>query len=292
MSRCPALLLALAIVSLIAACAPANRELRNEVLGISVSVPVTYDVEQFPVALRLSSGSDQIRIFRESAWTNIEESRARDQLLAAQAKYLLSVLESPALRPNPEKAAQLESIQNSDEVHVVRLGTNDWFFFQMQGTPTTSSQSQAVYGTICNGDTIIAVQDTQARDEGAELQRILSTFECFTPPPDAVQRYLQELANDLNQRCWNTGCYAPTLRWLERGLLYCDQALAIYAEAGPVLDSRAFVLQRMGRIDEAITLYEQAVALDPSNEEHQAHLECAQRQRENPDDPCADGFCV
>lgn len=63
----------------------------------------------------------------------------------------------------------------------------------------------------------------------------------------------------------NNACYSLATRKLvlEQALALCDAALKLQPKSTPALDSRAFVLLRMGRFDEALAAYDATLAIDP-----------------------------
>ena len=64
----------------------------------------------------------------------------------------------------------------------------------------------------------------------------------------------------LNERCW---ARATANLELEEALADCERALAITPENASIIDSRAFVKLRLGRLDEAIADASAALALEP-----------------------------
>lgn len=64
----------------------------------------------------------------------------------------------------------------------------------------------------------------------------------------------------LNQMCWDKGVANLAL---DSALGDCDRALAIEPTNGAYLDSRAFVLLRLGRLDESIATYDRALKDGP-----------------------------
>lgn len=68
-------------------------------------------------------------------------------------------------------------------------------------------------------------------------------------------------ANTLNSICWSK---ATSNVALDSALQDCDAALAKAPAVAAYLDSRAFVLLRMGRFDDAIASYDKALALEPA----------------------------
>ncbi|HUG73411.1 MAG TPA: tetratricopeptide repeat protein, partial [Steroidobacteraceae bacterium] len=73
------------------------------------------------------------------------------------------------------------------------------------------------------------------------------------------ERVSDESFNDL---CWDKAAFNVAL---EEALQECDLRLASTPECAHCLDSRAFVLLRMGRLQEAIQYYDRAIALEPRN---------------------------
>ncbi|HEX4183576.1 MAG TPA: DUF3857 domain-containing protein [Caulobacteraceae bacterium] len=67
-------------------------------------------------------------------------------------------------------------------------------------------------------------------------------------------------ADDLNNLCWNQ---AVANTALEDALADCEAALKLAPRSAAKLDSRAFVLLRLGRYREAIETYDQALTFDP-----------------------------
>ena len=73
----------------------------------------------------------------------------------------------------------------------------------------------------------------------------------------AAERAKAKTSNDFNSMCW-TNATAGIL--LETALLDCRRALQIKPENSAAMDSLAFVLLRLGKIDEAISEYTLAIA--------------------------------
>jgi tetratricopeptide (TPR) repeat protein len=70
---------------------------------------------------------------------------------------------------------------------------------------------------------------------------------------------------DDNASAWNSICYDQAM-WnlsLEKALADCDKALSLSPRSAAILDSRAFVLLRLGRVDEAMSVYDLALSLSP-----------------------------
>lgn len=67
-------------------------------------------------------------------------------------------------------------------------------------------------------------------------------------------------AGDLNNMCWEK---ATAGVMLDSALRDCDAALAKAPDNAAIMDSRGFVLLRLGRYDEAITAYDAALAKSP-----------------------------
>jgi tetratricopeptide (TPR) repeat protein len=68
-----------------------------------------------------------------------------------------------------------------------------------------------------------------------------------------------------NAGAWNSLCYDQAM-WnltLDKALADCDKAVALAPRSAAIQDSRAFVLLRLGRTDEAITVYDAALKLNP-----------------------------
>lgn len=65
----------------------------------------------------------------------------------------------------------------------------------------------------------------------------------------------------LNEICWEKATAGVAL---ELALKECDAALALAPDSPPIVDSRALVLLRLGRIDEAIAAYGKAIAKMPT----------------------------
>ena len=77
----------------------------------------------------------------------------------------------------------------------------------------------------------------------------------------AAARAGASTAAALNDVCWSLATAAVEL---ETALEACDAALALKRD-GPILDSRAFVLLRLGRYDDAIASYNQSLDLRPTH---------------------------
>jgi tetratricopeptide (TPR) repeat protein len=64
---------------------------------------------------------------------------------------------------------------------------------------------------------------------------------------------------------WNAICFDEAM-WnltLDKALADCDKAVALSPRSAAILDSRAFVLFRLGRVDEALPVYDLALKLSP-----------------------------
>lgn len=77
-----------------------------------------------------------------------------------------------------------------------------------------------------------------------------------------VREKVADKASGLNELCWvqATAGFA-----LETALADCDEALRLLPTATPIQDSRAFVLLRLGRYDEAIAQYDAALKDRPAS---------------------------
>jgi len=75
-----------------------------------------------------------------------------------------------------------------------------------------------------------------------------------------ARRLGQSDANALNEVCWTQ---AIDNYHLDRALADCDAAIKLAPKAGQILDSRAFVLLRLNRNDEALVQYGEALAVFP-----------------------------
>ena len=67
-------------------------------------------------------------------------------------------------------------------------------------------------------------------------------------------------ARQLNSLCWTE---APFDAFVDAALVDCDAALKLQPLSAQTLDSRAFVSFRLGHLDDALTLYGKALALEP-----------------------------
>lgn len=67
-------------------------------------------------------------------------------------------------------------------------------------------------------------------------------------------------ASELNSVCW---AKATANTALQSALDDCDAALALSPDSAAIIDSRAFVLLRLGRLDDAISEYDRALAIEP-----------------------------
>lgn len=76
----------------------------------------------------------------------------------------------------------------------------------------------------------------------------------------AAARALARQPIELNNMCWTKATAGVAL---ESALADCDAAVAQMPDAPAYLDSRAFVLLRLGRTDEAIEVYDRVLALAP-----------------------------
>jgi tetratricopeptide (TPR) repeat protein len=71
-------------------------------------------------------------------------------------------------------------------------------------------------------------------------------------------------ANDLNQLCWTQATLGVAL---EAALADCEASLKFQPKRAATLDSKAFVLLRLGRLEQSIETYDEAVRMRP----RQAH---------------------
>lgn len=78
----------------------------------------------------------------------------------------------------------------------------------------------------------------------------------------AAARAMRKGPAMLNELCW---AKATANVALASALSDCDEAIALSPDYAPVLDSRAFVLTRMGRWDEAVAAYDRALAISPAS---------------------------
>ncbi|HEY0437071.1 MAG TPA: tetratricopeptide repeat protein, partial [Phenylobacterium sp.] len=82
-----------------------------------------------------------------------------------------------------------------------------------------------------------------------------------------LTRYAQKYAKNpgvLNEVCWTRATMGVDL---QKALADCDSSLALYPTASQTLDSRAFVLLRLGRYEEAVAAYGEALKLRPRQAE-------------------------
>jgi tetratricopeptide (TPR) repeat protein len=73
----------------------------------------------------------------------------------------------------------------------------------------------------------------------------------------AEQREQAKTSTDFNSLCWNN---ATASILLEAALQDCQQAIHLDPDSGAIIDSLAFVQLRLGKLDEAIILYDKAIA--------------------------------
>ncbi len=73
----------------------------------------------------------------------------------------------------------------------------------------------------------------------------------------AEQRAKATTSGDFNQLCWRK---ATAGMMLESALADCREALKLKSDNGAILDSLGLVLLRLGRLDEALAAYDQAIA--------------------------------
>ena len=77
------------------------------------------------------------------------------------------------------------------------------------------------------------------------------------------QKYAKN-AVALNEVCWTRATHGVDL---QKALADCDSSLALYPTAAQTLDSRGFVLLRLGRYEEAVAAYAEALKLRPRQAE-------------------------
>jgi tetratricopeptide (TPR) repeat protein len=75
-----------------------------------------------------------------------------------------------------------------------------------------------------------------------------------------VRAEAEKDAETLNSMCWEK---AAAGLGLDSALVDCDRALALEPDNSAFLDSRAFVLLRLGRLDEALAAYDRALKGNP-----------------------------
>jgi tetratricopeptide (TPR) repeat protein len=73
------------------------------------------------------------------------------------------------------------------------------------------------------------------------------------------QKYAKNAAA-LNEACWTRATFGVDLK---KALADCESSLALYPTAAQTLDSRGFVLLRLGRYEEAVAAYAEALKLRP-----------------------------
>jgi tetratricopeptide (TPR) repeat protein len=71
-------------------------------------------------------------------------------------------------------------------------------------------------------------------------------------------------ADALNEVCWTRATYGIDLK---KALAECESSLALYPTSAAALDSRGFVLLRLGRYEEAVAAYAEALKLRPRQAE-------------------------
>lgn len=76
----------------------------------------------------------------------------------------------------------------------------------------------------------------------------------------AAARAVQPDATALNALCWIKATLGVQL---QTALAECDEAIAKRPDSSAIMDSRAFVLLKLGRIDEAIEAYDRVIAKSP-----------------------------
>jgi tetratricopeptide (TPR) repeat protein len=76
----------------------------------------------------------------------------------------------------------------------------------------------------------------------------------------AARKLVADNAGALNNLCWSKAILGVAL---ESALEDCDAALKLQPDAGQIIDSRAFVLFRLGRYSDAVSAYDRAIALNP-----------------------------
>jgi tetratricopeptide (TPR) repeat protein len=81
-------------------------------------------------------------------------------------------------------------------------------------------------------------------------------------PADADKEFKKALAADSSAMTWNNLCWSKATHdvTLEAALADCDRALKIAPNNRAYRDSRAFVLLRLGRVDEAVAEYDRVLA--------------------------------
>lgn len=76
----------------------------------------------------------------------------------------------------------------------------------------------------------------------------------------AAARSQAAKAEEFNSMCWSKATYGVAL---EEALLDCNAALERKADASETLDSKGFVLLRLGRLAESVQTYDEAIRLSP-----------------------------
>ena len=117
-------------------------------------------------------------------------------------------------------------------------------------------------GAVATSTTMLAIKPDGM---GARVQRGIAytkTSDAAAAGRDfAAARAEAKSAGALNSLCWAKATAGVDLAG---ALADCDAALALIPEAAPVLDSRGFVLLRLGRFAEAAATYDHALKLRPT----------------------------
>jgi tetratricopeptide (TPR) repeat protein len=99
-----------------------------------------------------------------------------------------------------------------------------------------------------------------ALERRAEVYAVTGQTDKALADADAIQAADGSTAQGLAYRCW---IRALTGRDLDKALADCDAALAEEPGASDTLDSRGFVLYRMGRLPDAAAAYDTSLKVSP-----------------------------
>jgi tetratricopeptide (TPR) repeat protein/transglutaminase-like putative cysteine protease len=129
-----------------------------------------------------------------------------------------------------------------------------------RGQDALAEQDFDAAAKVAPGDVTLMMRRIQDYDRAGRFDAAIRGLDqVIAQHPDGLQ-----LDMLLNNRCW---IRAKAGRELPLALADCDASLKLKPDAVEVLDSRGFVLLRMGRLDDAIASYDAALKLDPNKAE-------------------------
>ena len=184
----------------------------------------------------------------------VDAMRAFDRAIATSNEGYI-YLNRAAIRPKTDKVGRLADVREAARLDpdnpdvLVSLGdtlgeTDDWKGAVVEYGKAIAAEPGSTDARITRGLAYIRV---------GQAARAEADF-AF------VRAEAETKASILNQMCWAKAIAGLAL---DSALGDCDRALAIEPENEAYLDSRGLVLLRLGRVDEAITIFDRALKSGP-----------------------------